>query len=297
MLELDLNPADFERLSDDEMEEVVAELALRVCPPEATGAVFEALDALRARLKQSGDRDDLARVTLLQSSFDGDSGLDFLAESGLAQGIVSRSLQAGLALAEAAGFPVDEAVAADDAGHDRMRERILALSTSDEQRPAQVLARFPGLRDYLQDFIVDMREEAAFAAFTGELYLGLFTPEDLETGMRWMAASLLDKPVDALSENDLASHLELGEDDIARATAGLEECLDGLVDVLWCARLQQHLADLLSADEISASWQPFVLTLRDSLENPELLADARPFLLSAFLGEIRRAGGLEVATA
>jgi hypothetical protein len=286
--ELGTDPEAFSRLPDEELEETQMKLmemtARRLLTDELRQEIVDALNQLRLRLKQAGQRDKTAKAAALQSFLSGSEGSEIWSMIGLVQAIVQRSLTAGFELLETSRQAME-------AGHLDGSETPLTISerlaqSSLTQRANKLLRKVPGLGGYLEKQADSIWQEGVEAVFTGDLYLGLFTPEEMKIGLDLFRTTMGD----VIREEAAAQEPEKIAIPEEKAKALISEIDDTITQLFTPVRLDQlrmRLNSILNDTHLPKQWLSFVLMLREYMADEEAIENEKPFLISAFLGELR----------
>jgi hypothetical protein len=159
----------------------------------------------------------------------------------------------------------------------------------------------PGLSRYLETQADAIWEEGSKALLKGRLNLGLFSPEDLSTGLDIVRATSSAILEDRLAEKAAGQgpiDLEVASEDEEALVSRFRSFLTGLftperLDHLG-ARLDSEWRTLPPGNK----WRPFVFLLASHMADPVAAGQVKGFLTLAFMGEMTaqsaRADGSEV---
>lgn len=293
-----LSPDMIPDLSEEEREDAylnaVEEVSKAMMNDELRLKMIDRVDALRLRWKQKwfGKKKKVAQAAAVQAFLQQDDkdSREIWPVMGLTLALVDRSVQAGFALSAAAADLADseELTGEDD---------LLALSEKISQSPAgksleTLIKRAPGLDNFFEEQADEMWEAGQLDAFTGDLFLGLFEPEELENGLAIFQETIMEdiSEEDQLSE-DLVEKLleEHGETLIIELDAYLMKQFTP-------ERFEQYRKRLaeVSREPDQKDWLQFIFMLIKDAEGEDGLESSKPFLVSAFMGEIMVAGGVGI---
>ena len=293
-----LSPDMIPDLSEEEREDAylnaVEEVSKAMMNDELRLKMIDRVDALRLRWKQKwfGKKKKVAQAAAVQAFLQQDDkdSREIWPVMGLTLALVDRSVQAGFALSAAAADLADseELTGEDD---------LLALSEKISQSPAgksleTLIKRAPGLDNFFEEQADEMWEAGQLDAFTGDLFLGLFEPEELENGLAIFQETIMEdiSEEDQLSE-DLVEELleEHGETLIIELDAYLMKQFTP-------ERFEQYRKRLaeVSREPDQKDWLQFIFMLIKDAEGEDGLESSKPFLVSAFMGEIMVAGGVGI---
>lgn len=284
--ELGLTPAMLMQLPEEEQVDrqmdIIELTTRRLLTDELRRDVVEALERLRLRLKQSGDKQQLARVAALQS-FLGQSKEDALwSMIGLVQAIVRRSVAAGFELMEASMEAAEESEV--DTGDTATTVRQKLAQSGAAQKAEAVLKKIPGLTGFLEKQVDQTWEEGMDALFSGDLYLELFAPEEIEGGVK-----IFRETIDATNTGEPAPESRLfSEEKVSEFVSRLAKYLTGLMTPERLAQVRTRVGAALK-DRDYARWRGFLFLLDDDLAREEMLESNIDLLVRVFIGELRAA--------
>jgi len=245
--------------------------------------ILDGLEQLRVRLKEANDREGAAQAALLLSFLGWDVGSEMWTMVGLVQAIFERSVYIGFEMAEAG-------LAAAEAG-DLDEDPVTLLNKLTKSRVAQkaesLLKKIPGLSKYLADQADVTWDEGQHAVFMGELYLGLYSDEELLFGLDLFRQTLGEAIEEARSEG---RKVALSEEEALDFFTRVDQYVAELVTPERLDQMRARLDAVLRARDFEEEWFSFVLMLKQYMDEPDAAEVERHFLVSAFVGEIRRGG-------
>jgi hypothetical protein len=282
--ERELEPDEFDDLPEEEQDDLnlamLQEMTNRLLTEDLAQEIIDALERLRQRARREGQDKLVAQAAAI---------LAFLGEAevrsgvwtavGLVQGLAQRSLSAGFEMVAIVG---------------QMEESGEVPAWITEQAPfpeefskspvvqevEAVLERYPGLVEFMAEENERLWEEGMEALFSGELYLELFTVEELEPGFE-----LFEDTLGAVVEE--VGSTSPGFAQAAEAfTSGVQEHLTTLLTPERTEELLDVLSEILQEQMLGAYWADFVMMLKDELaqSDPEQVVS---YLSRAYIGELR----------
>ena len=285
--ELGLTPEDLAGLSPDEREDKQLELleitTRRLLDDEWGQQITTALNNLRLRLKRSGKKpDEIARVAAIQSFLSERQSRDMWPMIGLNLAIVERSLQTGFELFHLSA-EVEESLAEDAATPQTLLEKVRQSSLA--QKVSGVLQKVPGLNRFLEDQVDKIWEEGVEAVFNGELYLELYTEEELEAGVN-IFKTLLGEIAKGTSFDQISKIVVSPEKGQA-----LVRQVDAYINQLFTAeRLEQlraHLNTIGRESDYPQKYTTFLMMLSEYMAQEDATEAEKLFLMKSFLGELK----------
>ncbi|MCL4298948.1 MAG: hypothetical protein KJ077_24640 [Anaerolineae bacterium] len=286
-------PDELDKLPEEEQAdkkaEILEETSRRLLTHELRQEIIEAVDRLRLRWKKDGKRAEAARAAGLQLTLSDRKSTAVWPMIGLVQAIVLRSLGAGF---ELVGVTMDEE---EDDGNDDESLAALYEKLQDpgvDQKLEQAIKKVPGLQNYLEKQVDKIWEEGETAIFTGELYLELFTDEELEAGVEIFKTAMAERET---GDNEAA------EDTAEKALSRVGEALFSQLDIYLAQRftperleqLRTRLRTVLDEADYPAKYFSFVKMLADAMADEAAAENEKGFLLRALLGEIRAVSAVE----
>ena len=284
--ELDIEPESLNELPDEEREDtqmtIREEITRRLLTDELRQDIIDGLNDLRLRLKQSGEREEAAKAAMLQSFLTsaspvepgGNTGSEIWPMLGLVQAIFIRSLMIGFELMEAAK-EVEETIGLDKS--EAPLPEALAQSSIVAQKAESLLRKVPGLLGFVEKQTDKVWEEGVEAIFAGDLYLGLYSPEELETAHDIFAATF---------ELDLAE--EMATQDPLQLKDLIQQLDDYLTELITPERLHRLRARLAAVlkDPAHKKWLGFLYMLVEYMADENAVEIEMRFLIQALLGEM-----------
>ena len=286
--EMGHDPDSLLELPEEEREdahlEILSETIRQLFTDDLRQQILDGLKQLRVRLKRTGDREGAARAALMLSFLGRDTGGEIWTMVGLVQAIFQRSVYAGFEMAEAG-------LAAEEAGDlDEDPVTLLARLTKSRvgQKAEALLKRIPGLGKYLAEQADVTWEEGEHAVFMGELYLGLYSEEELLVGLDLFRQALGGAAEEARSEGQ--GKAAMSEEAALDFFARVDQYVAELVTPERLDQMRAKLGAVLRARAFEEEWFSFVLMLKHYMDEPDAAENERHVLVSAFVGEIRHAG-------
>lgn len=285
--EMGIDPEQAKAAPDDQREEIqmqmLEESTRRLVTDDVQQNILAGLNALRLRLKRAGQRDETARVAALQSFLSGAESQELWPMMGVAQAIVQKSLTVGFTLLEASMDMLEADTSKEDGLS--LLERI-GQSTSTQQLGA-LLNSTPGMQAYMQKQVDQQWAEGVAALYNGELYLELFTHEELQAAADLFAEVLgYDSETSTRQEITEDTKSGVGQALITRAETYITE----MFTPERLAQLRDRLATLVNERVLEGKWLAFVYMLREDMKADNALEDQKGFLMRALFGEIRTLG-------
>jgi hypothetical protein len=175
---------------------------------------FTRLDRFRQRLRAQGNRETLAQAALVDMTLrmPGKSG-ELWGACMLVYQIYSEALDQYFRLSDATETAI---MSAQQTLGDVSIESVLQAPSGARPAEAALLEatkKTPGLMDFLQRQVYDMIDEALGALFMGEINLGLFTEEELET--------LVERTADLFAQEGWENFQAVGKADQRRMAESL----------------------------------------------------------------------------
>jgi len=292
--ELGIDPAAMMALPTEEREE--AHLSLlegtmqRLLSDELKEDILNGLNDLRLRMKHAGKAQEAARAATLHSFLSLGAGSESWFMVGLVRAIFQRSLEAGFNLLE-----VSTEVMEPEETAGRVSSLLRRLRRARPSKKAdRLLEKIPGLTGYLQKQADSVWDEGLQAIYSGELYLELFSAEELQAGSEIVSAGFGYAAEHAPPEARRAA--DLTPKDRKRILQDLDSYLTGLFGPRRLDRLRARLDALIDEGAVPRRWAAFVLLLTQRMGDEEAVRYEKRFLVQALLGEIRAMVKAEGAT-
>jgi len=282
----DLEAESLDLLPDEEREDIQMtireEIVRRLLTDELRHDIINGLNDLRLRLKRSGKREEVAKAATLQSFLDGDTGHEIWPMIGLVQAIFTRSLSIGFELMETAR-EVTEATDSDESDVPLIKKLARSSAT---KKATGLLKRIPGLRGFLDKQADKIWEEGVQAVFIGELYLELFSPEELETGFKIFGARFGRFDTDEETDTQKPLVREVTEEDVKTVIAQLGDYIAKLFTPERVDQLRARLDAVQKDPAYAGKWSPFVFLLAQNLADEDAVEYEMQFLIQALVGEM-----------
>lgn len=265
---------------EDVYPRLIEELSRRILIPEVQEAILAALQDLRTRAREEGQEALMAQAAGVGAFLDEVRADEVWAQIGVVQAVARRSLSAGIDIYRVT------AKAAEGSATGRGIERLLGHFTgaTPKQSMEDVLAKYPGLENFLSGELQGTWEEGVAALASGVLDLGLFSQAEVSAAFEG-ARSL---GVKLTAEGDLLIAGTGSEEEKIQAFASW---LSGYVDELATrprlARMQARLG--VYADTAPPSELAFLSLLNEEFEGVDRADRLRPVLERALVGEMRKA--------
>jgi len=286
--ELGIDPQALSQLPEEEREgtqmNMLEMTTQRLLTDELRQDILDALSDLRQRLKRAGKREKVAQAAVVQSFLGESESSETWPMIGLVQAIVQRSLAAGFELYEAS-MEVLEAGDLDESDTPlTLSERLAKSSTA--QKANTLLQKVPGLGRFLEKQADDIWKEGVDAVYEGDLYLGLFTSEELEVGFDiFLTTREAEVAQEAAAQKPTESAIteEQGKDLITR----VDDYLTELFTPVRLDQLRTRLNFILDSSDYERRWMAFIMMLVEYMADEEAVENEKPFLIHAFFGEMR----------
>lgn len=289
--ELGIDPEALSRLPDEEREDTQMEMLVtttqRLLTDDLRQDVVDGLNNLRLRLKRSGKREQVAQAAALQSFLRDNEDDGTWSMIGLVQAIVQRSLEAGFELYEAS-MEVMETGRLDEGETPLTLSEKLAQSSL-AQRADAVLRKVPGLSGFLEKQADKIWEEGMEAIFEGDLYLELFTLEELEAGSDIFETALGGGVSQETASQEIPS-LTVTEEKAKSLISRVDEYITELFTPERLDQLRARLNTTLNDPDCPKEWLAFIMMLGEYMAAEDAVENEKPFLIRAFFGEMRVAG-------
>lgn len=286
--ELGIDPEALSRLPEEEREDTQMNMlemtTQRLLTDELRQDILDALSDLRQRLKRAGKREKVAQAAALQSFLGEDESSEMWHMMGLVQAIVQRSLAAGFEMYEASMEVLE-------AGDLDQNDTPLTLSqrvakSSVAQKADTLLQKVPGLGRFLEKQADDIWQEGVDAVFEGDLYLGLFTSEELEVGFDiYLTTREGDVTQEAAAHEP--SEMVITEEQGRGLITRVDDYLTELFTPVRLDQLRTRLNFILDSSDYKRRWIAFIMMLVEYMADEKAVENEKPFLIHAFFGEMR----------
>jgi hypothetical protein len=211
----------------------------------------------------------------------GDKAEEIWPQIGLVQAIFYRSIQVGFELLETT-MQIQETAGPDERGVSLLEK--LAQSRVARKVDA-LLKKVPGLSGFLEKQADKIWEEGLHALFMGELYLELFSEEELGTGFGMLQEVFKDDLAERRKTRDLRP-LEMSEE---KGKALISQVDSYLTELLTSERLEQvreRLDAILKDPAYEGKWSAFLYMVTQYMADEDAAEYEKPFFITAFLGEM-----------
>jgi hypothetical protein len=284
--ELDIEPESLDELPDEEREDaqmtIREAITRRLLTDELRRDIINGLNDLRMRLKRSGgEREEVARAAALQSFLGGDTGSEIWPMIGLVQAIFLRSLTIGFELMEVA---TEIAETTDSSESDVALTEKLARS-SVGKKAADLLKKVPGLGGFLDKQADKIWEEGVDAVFKGELYLELFSPEELEPGFK-VFGTVFGRDIAEETDTPESLSRKVSGEDVETVVSKLGEYIADLLTPERLDQLRARLNAILKDPAYAGKWSAFLHMLAGYLMDEDAVENEKQFLIQALIGEM-----------
>ena len=290
--ELGVDPGSLGDLAAENREDIkvrmIEETTQRLLTDELRRNIINALNDLRQRLKQSGKQEEAARAAILQAFLKMDN-LDNAGELwsmiGLVQAVVQRSLAVGFDMLEASR----EVWEPESPGGDDIPLEQKLSQTNIVQKADMLLKKVPGLRGFMGKQADNTWEEGINALAAGDLYLGLFSLEELGK-----VIDISERAFGYQFPRGMSSEESLPLKVSKEQAATFVSLLDGYITELFTQdrldQLRKRLDTIMKGSVTMRKWSAFIYMLSKYMASEDALENEKPFLLKAFLGELSTVG-------
>lgn len=282
-------PEAIEELDEDERIElqlvIVDEIADELLIPESLQEIMDALDELRARLKRQGKRRQVAEVAMLQSFLQFPQESAALGPVGLIHALVMKSVVAGLEMWEVSSAMLESLE--EELAEEKQQGGIWALAerltrSGAVAKVVDKVSKISGLSSFIGKKADDVWDKELSRLFEGELYLGLYSNEEL-SGAAAIIGSFITDAMRAEGQVDSLSQTK-GQEIV-------EQIIQYVSDLMTPERFDQLRADIRSLlrnePELSPDEEFFLNLANNYLAEEDAAQNEMKFLLSALLGEFR----------
>lgn len=277
-------PESVNQLEEEEVEDLYFEIVPALVPQlltmELRQQLLDGLEQISRRFKQEGEMEQALQASFLRMFLKDQTEPELWGMVGLLHAIFRRTLATGFSLAEAFAElgTIGRATGNDLAG------TIEAVAKGGVgQRLRGLLEGIPGLRRFMEKEVDEVWENGLAAVFSGDLYLGIYTEEEVKRGTQMIEESIAPA-IAAGTSPDLVLK-EKGQEIVVK--------VDGYVTGLFTAerldQLRRDLNNILQENQVEPKWLAMVTLLRGYLDEDDAAENMRPFLVRALFGEVRRA--------
>lgn len=283
-----IDPSEFSSMPENEVNDIRAELAeevaRRLFSKKIHREILDRLEKLRLRLKESGPKADVPRVAALQLFLDSPETRELWPLVGLIYALVVRSLEIGF---ELMGVQMQVAEFKKGMSPQELFETVARSGLVKKLQP--VVKKFPALMRYMEKQVDTVWDDGIKALFEGELYLELYTREELEQAAK-IFTNILEENTDEETSARRKSRLPLNQQKGKIIFSQIQEYITNLfLSTEQFERLKTRLHKLASDPTFPEKWDSFRLMLVDITNKKEAtVEDALEFLIPALLGEMRK---------
>ncbi len=283
--ELDIEPESLDKLSDEDREDTQMDILVgvtrRLLTDELRQDILNGLNDLRLRLKRDGEREEAAKAAALQSFLGEGKMPEIWPMIGLVQAIFFRSIQIGFELMEASLEAV-ETVDSDEIGPS-LFERVTQSSLV--QKADALFKKVPGLGGFLEKQADKVWQEGLHALYMGELYLGLFSGEELGAGFDILQAAFKDDIAERRETHDLGP-LKIPEEQGKAIISQMDSYITELLTPERLEQLRGRLDAILKDPTTEREWLGFLYMLANYMADEHAAENEKHFLVMSFIGEI-----------
>jgi hypothetical protein len=276
-------PETLAKLPEDKHEEVQLQMLETSTQQVLTKAlqqeILTGLKALRARWKKEGKPEAAARAAALQSFLTQEKSNSTWSMLGLVQAIFHRSMMLGFELFEASAEVLDTGGTEEDSTS--FLERLNQSTAT--QKIGALLQAHPEMRDYMENQADEVWEEGQEGIYAGELYLGLFTEEELQGGLK-LLAEILGYDETTGEREEISANSEEVKSLVSRIDDYVAETLTPQRFV----QMQERLALILKEKTFEQKWLAFIVLLAEDMKAEDAIESQRGFLVRTFFGEMRK---------
>ncbi len=286
--ELEIEPDQFFELADEEQEdnyfEMLETTIQRLLTDEVRQDIIDRLGELRLRLKKTNQSEKVAKVAALQMFLPDKAGRQIWPMVGLVQAIYHRSLAAGFELAQVSL----EAIESDEFETDEISLTLtqrLAQSAIG-QKAESLLKKVPGLSKFLEKEVDKIWEEGEEAIFEGELYLELYSVEELE-GAAQIFAEILGTNTSEDPSAQETTRSKMTEETGKIAVRRIDDYITQLFTPERLDLLRARLDAVAKDSSYPKKWLAFRMMLTEYMADENAAEVEKGFLIRALIGELR----------
>ena len=282
---LDIEPESLDELSDEDREDTQMDILVgvtrRLLTDELRQDILNGLNDLRLRLKRTGEREEAAKAAGLQSFLSGEATKEIWPMTGLVQAIFFRSIQIGFELMEASLEAV-ETVDPDESGPS-LFERVTQSSVV--RKADALLKKVPGLGGFLEKQADKIWQEGLHALYTGDLYLELYSPEEVGAGFEILQTVFKDDIAGRREARDFRP-LEMSQEKGMAVISRVDSYVTELVTPERLEQLRGRLNAILKDPATEREWLAFLYMVAQYMANEDAAENEKLFLVTSFLGEM-----------
>ncbi len=285
--ESDIAPESLSQMSEEELFDTRLDLlemtTERLLTDELRQDIVHGLNALRLRFKRSGERDKVAQVAALQSFLSFDESSELWATIGLVQAIVQRSLATGSELLDASV----EIMGADHLDEEDEPSTLLERFAESglAEKADTLLRKVPGLSGFVERQADKHWEEGLEALSTGELYLGLFTLEEIVASADIIKTALAGDAAGEIDTQELLTRRP-SQKELREVVLQIEAYVIELVTPERLKALRARLRTALDEPAYRGEWLPFIYMLNEYMADENAVENETGVLVRAFVGEM-----------
>ena len=263
--------------------EILDESTRRLLTEEWCQDILQALNDLRLRLKRSGDTEKTAQVATLQSFLRADKSRATWPMIGLVQAILHSSIIAGFDMIEASMELLPDGVESTDT---TLIDRLMQSSLA--EKAGRALEKVPGLKKYMEKQVDQMWEEGVEAIRAGSLYLELYSQEELAGAVEIWAALMGYESAQEMMVKDQPLQ-EVSKEVTETYLVRLESYIAELFTATRLDQLRGRMDAIMRDPAYKGEWLPFIVLLREYLQDENAVQNEMGFLIGALFGEMRAA--------
>ena len=277
-------PESIDQPGEEELEafyfEIFPALIPQLLTAELRQQLLDGLEQISRRFKQEGEPEQALQASFLRMFLKSQSEVELWGMVGLLHAIFRRTLATGFSLAEVFA---ELGTVRRTTGND-LASTIEAIEKGGVgQRLRGLLEGLPGLRHFMEKEVDEVWENGLAAAFSGDLYLGIYTEEEVKRGTQMIEESIA--PAIAAGTSPDVVLEEKGQEIVVK--------VDGYVTGLFATerldQLRSHLNNIVRENQVDQEWFTMVTLLRGYLDEEDAAENVQPFLVRALFGEVRRA--------
>ena len=283
--DLDIELESLDKLSEEDREDtqmdILVSVTQRLLTDELRQDILNGLNDLRLRLKRTGEREEAAKAAGLQSFLSGEATKEIWPMTGLVQAIFFRSIQIGFELMEASLEAV-ETVDPDESGPS-LFERVTQSSVV--RKADALLKKVPGLGGFLEKQADKIWQEGLHALYMGDLYLELYSPEEIGAGFEILQTVFKDDLAERREARDFR-RLEMSQEKGRTLISQVDSYVTELVTPERLEQLRGKLNAILKDPATEREWLAFLYMVAQYMANEDAAENEKLFLVTSFLGEM-----------
>jgi len=283
--ELNIEPESLDELSHEDVEDTQMDILVgvtrRLLTDELRQDILNGLNDLRLRLKRAGEREEAAKAAGLQSFLSGEATKEIWPMAGLVQAIFLRSIQIGVELMEASMETV-ETVDPDESGLS-LFERVTQSGVA--RKADALLKKDPGLGGFLEKQADKIWQEGLHALYMGDLYLELYSPEEIGAGFEILQTVFKDDIAERRETRDFRP-LEMPQEKGRAVISRVDSYVTELVTPERLEQLRGRLNAILKDPATEREWLAFLYMLTQYMADEDAAENEKHFLVTSFVGEM-----------